>query len=412
MSADLILVAKSQGVGVIKLNRPKALNALSAALIQQLLGSVKSFEEDDEVGAIVITGRRVHEKVFAAGADIKELEKLTFVNAYMGNFLQSLADGIAAARKPILAAVNGYALGGGCELAMMCDVIYAGTNAVFGQPEIKIGTIPGAGGTQRLIRAVGKAKAMHMVLTGESMKADEAEQAGLVAKIVPPEKTLEIAIAAGAAMASMSRPVLLMAKESVNRAEDLALSEGLRFERRLYHASFSTNDSKEGMRAFIQKRKPTLKPLPAVEEHNTNRNYQKYTLFLNSLVSPIVLSYMCKHILNAQAAIRAPCCQKWFDCPECHAETSDHPIRKTTDMVFMCKKCRKAFRKDMAAFEESDEYSKRKYYTQKIIEAKTPTPVVGVEGEDARKDARMLRDERMKQLALSLDDEFADLLEP
>ncbi|KAG8734035.1 putative enoyl-CoA hydratase, mitochondrial [Ceratobasidium sp. 423] len=237
MSTDLILVAKSQGVGIIKLNRPKALNALSAALIEQLLGSVKSFEEDDEVGAIVITGS---EKVFAAGADIKELEKLTFVNAYMGNFLQSLADGIAAARKPILAAVNGYALGGGCELAMMCDVIYAGTNAVFGQPEVKIGTIPGAGGTQRLIRAVGKAKAMHMVLTGESMKADEAEQAGLVAKIVPPEKTLEVAIAAGAAMASMSRPVLLMAKESVNRAEDLALSEGLRFERRLYHASFST----------------------------------------------------------------------------------------------------------------------------------------------------------------------------
>ncbi|KAH7345307.1 enoyl-CoA hydratase/isomerase [Rhizoctonia solani] len=255
MSTDLILVAKSQGVGIIKLNRPKALNALSAALIEQLLGSVKSFEEDDEVGAIVITGS---EKVFAAGADIKELEKLTFVNAYMGNFLQSLADGIAAARKPILAAVNGYALGGGCELAMMCDVIYAGTNAVFGQPEVKIGTIPGAGGTQRLIRAVGKAKAMHMVLTGESMKADEAEQAGLVAKIVPPEKTLEVAIAAGAAMAGMSRPVLLMAKESVNRAEDLALSEGLRFERRLYHASFSTNDSKEGMRAFIEKRKPAF----------------------------------------------------------------------------------------------------------------------------------------------------------
>ncbi|KAJ1311757.1 hypothetical protein OPQ81_010227 [Rhizoctonia solani] len=256
MSTDLILVAKSQGVGIIKLNRPKALNALSAALIEQLLGSVKSFEEDDEVGAIVITGS---EKVFAAGADIKELEKLTFVNAYMGNFLQSLADGIAAARKPILAAVNGYALGGGCELAMMCDVIYAGTNAVFGQPEIKIGTIPGAGGTQRLIRAVGKAKAMHMVLTGESMKADEAEKTGLVAKVVPPEKTLEVAIAAGSAMASMSRPVLLMAKESVNRAEDLALSEGLRFERRLYHASFSTNDSKEGMRAFIEKRKPTFK---------------------------------------------------------------------------------------------------------------------------------------------------------
>ncbi|CUA74080.1 enoyl-CoA hydratase [Rhizoctonia solani] len=247
MSTGLILVAKSQGVGIIKLNRPKALNALSAALIEQLLGSVKSFEEDDEVGAIVITGS---EKVFAAGADIKELEKLTFVNAYMGNFLQSLADGIAAARKPILAAVNGYALGGGCELAMI--------NAVFSQPEIKIGTIPGAGGTQRLIRAIGKAKAMHMVLTGESMKADEAEKAGLVAKIVPPEKTLEVAVAAGAAMASMSRPVLLMAKESVNRAEDLALSEGLHFERRLYHASFSTNDSKEGMRAFIEKRKPTF----------------------------------------------------------------------------------------------------------------------------------------------------------
>ncbi|KAF8609149.1 enoyl-CoA hydratase/isomerase [Ceratobasidium sp. AG-I] len=252
-TTDLILVAKSLGVGIIKLNRPKALNALSAQLIEQLLGAVNAFEEDQDVGAIVITGS---EKVFAAGADIKELEKLTFVDAYMGNFLQSLADGITAARKPVIAAVNGYALGGGCELAMMCDIIYAGTNAVFGQPEIKIGTIPGAGGTQRLIRAIGKAKAMHMVLTGESMSADEAEQAGLVAKIVPPEKTLDFAVAAGSAMATMSRPVLLMAKESVNRAEDLSLSEGLRFERRLYHASFSTGDSKEGMRAFIQKRKP------------------------------------------------------------------------------------------------------------------------------------------------------------
>ncbi|KAG8718471.1 putative enoyl-CoA hydratase, mitochondrial [Ceratobasidium sp. 394] len=236
-TSDLILIARSEGVGIIKLNRPKALNALSALLIEQLLGAVQSFEDDDEIGAIVITGS---EKVFAAGADIKELEKLTFVNAYMGNFLQSLADGIAAARKPVIAAVNGYALGGGCELAMMCDIIYAGTNAVFGQPEIKIGTIPGAGGTQRLIRAVGKAKAMHMILTGESMSASDAEQAGLVAKLVPPEKTLEVAIAAGSAMAGMSRPVLLMAKESVNRAEDLPLSEGLRFERRLYHASFAT----------------------------------------------------------------------------------------------------------------------------------------------------------------------------
>ncbi|KAG8748567.1 hypothetical protein FRC10_003701 [Ceratobasidium sp. 414] len=264
-TSDLILVARSEGVGIIKLNRPKALNALSALLIEQLLGAVQSFEADDEIGAIVITGS---EKVFAAGADIKELEKLTFVNAYMGNFLQSLADGIAAARKPVIAAVNGYALGGGCELAMMCDIIYAGTNAVFGQPEIKIGTIPGAaplckvgmstssGGTQRLIRAIGKAKAMHMILTGESMSASDAEQAGLVAKIVPPEKTLDVAIAAGSTMAGMSRPVLLMAKESVNRAEDLPLSEGLRFERRLYHASFATADSKEGMRAFIDKRKP------------------------------------------------------------------------------------------------------------------------------------------------------------
>ncbi|QRV85618.1 enoyl-CoA hydratase/isomerase family protein [Ceratobasidium sp. AG-Ba] len=270
--AELILIAKSSGVGVIKMNRPKALNALSGQLIEQLLGAVQSFEADDEVGAIVITGR---DSWHTAGADIKELEKLTFVNAYMGNFLQSLADGIAAARKPVLAAVNGYALGGGCELAMMCDIIYAGTNAVFGQPEIKVGTIPGAGGTQRLIRAVGKAKvinittrrrpqngdgkpfqAMHMVLTGESMSAAEAEQAGLVAKVVPPEKTLEVAIAAGSMMASMSRLVLLMAKESVNRAEDLSLSEGLRFERRLYHASFATADSKEGMNAFINKRKP------------------------------------------------------------------------------------------------------------------------------------------------------------
>jgi len=215
-----------------------------------------TLQGDDCVGAIVVTG---NEKVFSAGADIKELKGLTMITAYMGNFLQSIADGIAAVRKPVIAAVNGYALGGGCELAMMCDVIHAGENALFGQPEVKIGTIPGAGGTQRLIRAVGKAKAMHMVLTGEPMSAAEAEKAGLVASVHAVEKTLQYAIKQAEIMARYSRPIVYMAKESVNRSQELSLAEGLHFERRLYHSTFGTEDVKEGMAAFIEKRSPVFK---------------------------------------------------------------------------------------------------------------------------------------------------------
>lgn len=249
--SDLVLVATSGNVGIVRLNRPSALNALSQALIEQLLSSLRAFDSDPDIGAIVLTGS---EKVFAAGADIKELKDLTFINAYMGNFLQSLCDGVTSIRKPVIAAVHGFALGGGCELAMMCDIVYASTDAVFGQPEIKIGTIPGAGGTQRLVRAVGKAKAMHMILTGETMTAQEAEQAGIVAKILPADQLLDCAIDYAQKISSYSTPIVAMAKECVNTAADLPLSEGIRFERRIYHATFATIDSKEGTRAFVEKR--------------------------------------------------------------------------------------------------------------------------------------------------------------
>jgi len=253
---SLILVARDHGVGIVQLNRPKALNALSQALIDELISALKTFQEDDAIGAIVLTGS---EKVFAAGADIKQLKDMTMIKAYMANFLQDVGDGIAAVRKPLIAAVNGYCLGGGCELAMMCDIIYAGENAVFGQPEIKIGTIPGAGGTQRLIRAIGKAKAMHMVLTGETISAGEAEKAGLVASVHPVGETLQYAITQGNIMASYSRPMVYMAKESVKASQELSLADGLHLERRLYHATFGTEDLKEGMSAFVEKRTPVFK---------------------------------------------------------------------------------------------------------------------------------------------------------
>jgi len=256
--SDLILVARipandsgNSEVGLIRLNRPKALNALSQSLIQQLLSALQSFDKDPRIGAVILTGS---ESVFAAGADIKELKDLTFIRAYMGNFLQSLCDGVAAIRKPIIAVVQGFALGGGCELAMMCDMIYAAENATFGQPEVKIGTIPGAGGTQRLLRAVGKAKAMHMILTGETLSAADAERAGLVSKVLPTDKVLEAAIETAQKIASYSAPIVSMAKEAVHQAEELHLSEGIRFERRLYHSTFATLDSKEGMIAFVEKR--------------------------------------------------------------------------------------------------------------------------------------------------------------
>ncbi|THH10481.1 hypothetical protein EW145_g1309 [Phellinidium pouzarii] len=253
---SLLLSSMTENVGLITLNRPSALNALSEKLVKELLQALNEFDSNPEVGAIVLTGEG---KAFSAGADIKELNDLTFVNAYMCKFLQNLNDGIAAIRKPILAAVNGYAasilLGGGCELAMMCDLIYAGETAKFGQPEVKIGTIPGAGGTQRLIKAIGKAKAMEMILTGDFITAQDAEKAGLVAKVYPVDKLIPEAIEIGKRIACLSTPVIVMAKEAVNQAEEMSLKNGLLFESRLYHATFGLNDRKEGMTAFLQKRK-------------------------------------------------------------------------------------------------------------------------------------------------------------
>lgn len=254
MSSDLLLVATTGNVGIVRLNRPNALNALSQALIDQLLAALRAFDNDPDVGAIVLTGS---EKAFCAGADIKELKDLTFVNAFMGNFLHSLCDGVTSIRKPLIAAVHGFALGGGCELAMMCDIIYAADDAFFGLPEVKIGTIPGAGGTQRLIRAVGKAKAMHMILTGETMSALDAERAGLIAKLLPSGQLLDEAIDYAQKISNYSAPIVAMAKECVNTAADLPLSEGVRFERRMYHATFATQDSKVGASAFIEKRPAT-----------------------------------------------------------------------------------------------------------------------------------------------------------
>jgi len=254
MSDDaLILASRAGAVGILRLNRPRALNALSTSLLKELHKSLASLDSDDDIGAIVITGS---DKIFCAGADIKELKNLTLVTAYMGDFLRSFAERIQAIRKPIIAAVNGYALGGGFELAMLCDTIYAGNSAVFGQPEIKIGTIPGGGGTQRLIRAIGKAKAMDLILTGKTISGAEAHGWGLVARVLPDSEVLDTAIASAQLMASYSRPVVLMAKEAINSAEEMTLSQGLLFERRLYHATFGLEDSKEGMEAFVQKRAP------------------------------------------------------------------------------------------------------------------------------------------------------------
>ncbi|PAV16911.1 enoyl- hydratase [Pyrrhoderma noxium] len=211
---SFVLTSTIENTGIVTLNRPTALNALSEALIEELLRALKTFDEASDIGAIVLTGRG---KAFCAGADIKELRSLTFVNAYMNKFLQNLNDGLSSLRKPVIAAVNGFALGGGCELAMMCDVIYASDMAKFGQPEVKIGTIPGAGGTQRLLRAIGKTKAMEMILTGEPITAQEAFSAGLVAKVFPGDQLLDEAIKTAQKIASLSQPVIAMAKEAVNQ---------------------------------------------------------------------------------------------------------------------------------------------------------------------------------------------------
>lgn len=239
-------------VGLITLNRPNAMNALNAALIAELGEALDGYEADPKIGAIVVTGS---DKAFAAGADIKEMQDKTFIEAYTEDFIGAW-DRIARARKPVIAAVAGYALGGGCELAMMCDFILAADTAKFGQPEITIGAMPGAGGSQRLTRFVGKSKAMEMCLTGRVMDAEEAERCGLVSRIVPAEDLVEEAINTGEKIAGFSHPVVMMTKESVNRAYETTLAEGIRFERRLFHAIFATEDQKEGMAAFVEKRSP------------------------------------------------------------------------------------------------------------------------------------------------------------
>ncbi|GIX23277.1 MAG: enoyl-CoA hydratase [Caldimonas sp.] len=261
MSEPLILTqVRGQAalkVGVITLNRPKQLNALNDALMDQLGQALLAFDADDAIGCMVITGS---EKAFAAGADISAMAKWTYMEVYKSDFITRNWETLKRVRKPVIAAVSGFALGGGCELAMMCDIIIAADTAKFGQPEIKLGIIPGAGGTQRLPRAVGKAKAMDLVLTGRMMDAVEAERAGLVSRVVPADKLLEETFAAADAICGYSLPSLLAAKECVNRAYESPLDEGLRFERRAFHALFATEDQKEGMDAFLSKR-------PAVFKH-------------------------------------------------------------------------------------------------------------------------------------------------
>ena len=256
MSFENIIVEKREAVGLITLNRPQALNALCNALIAELGQALDDMEADDAIGCVVLTGS---EKAFAAGADIKEMQSQSYMDAYLADFITVGWERVTTCRKPIVAAVAGYALGGGCEVAMMCDVILAADTAKFGQPEITIGTIPGSGGTQRLTRAVGKSKSMEMILTGRMMDADEAERAGLVSRIVPAGELVEEAIKTAAKIASMSRPSVIMAKEAINRAFETTLSEGVRFERRLFHSTFATEDQKEGMAAFAEKRKPIFK---------------------------------------------------------------------------------------------------------------------------------------------------------
>ena len=255
MTYENILVETHDAVGLIRFNRPQALNALNAKLIAELGEALTQFDLDSKIGAIVITG---NEKAFAAGADIKEMASRTYMEAYLGDFLATW-DRLALERKPVIAAVAGFALGGGCELALMCDFIIAAETAKFGQPEIQLGVMPGAGGTQRLARYIGKAKAMDMILTARMMDATEAERCGLVARVVPADKLVDEALAAAKKIASFSQPIVMMAKESVNRSFETTLAEGIRFERRLFHAMFATEDQKEGMAAFVEKRKAQFK---------------------------------------------------------------------------------------------------------------------------------------------------------
>jgi enoyl-CoA hydratase len=260
MTYETILVTTegpdTRRVGIVTLNRPKQLNALNDQLMDELASALKAFELDENIGCMVISGS---EKAFAAGADIGAMAKYSFADVYKGDYITRNWEQIKGIRKPVIAAVSGFALGGGCELAMMCDFIIAADNAKFGQPEIKLGVIPGAGGTQRLPRAVGKSKAMDMALTGRMMNAAEAERAGLVSRVVPLEKLMEEALGAALMVCAYGQPSVMAAKEAVNRAFESGLSDGVMFERRLFHALFATEDQKEGMDAFVNKRKPVFK---------------------------------------------------------------------------------------------------------------------------------------------------------
>lgn len=252
---ETILVERRGRVGVLTLNRPKALNALNLQVMNEVVEAARTLDRDPDIGALVLTGST---KAFAAGADIKEMQPRDYMEMYLSDWFTAW-DQLAQLRKPTIAAVSGYALGGGCELAMLCDILLASDTAVFGQPEIKLGVIPGIGGSQRLTRAVGKAKAMDLCLTGRNMDAEEAERAGLVSRLLPADELLAKALETAETVASMSAPVAMMAKESVNRSFETTLTEGVRFERRLFHATFATHDQKEGMAAFVEKRKPDFK---------------------------------------------------------------------------------------------------------------------------------------------------------
>lgn len=250
MSYETILVTRAERVGTITLNRPKALNALNSQVMTEVTSAAAELDDDPGIGAIVITGS---EKAFAAGADIKEMASLSFSEVFEADFFAAWSK-LAAVRTPLIAAVAGYALGGGCELAMMCDVLIAADTAKFGQPEIKLGVLPGMGGSQRLTRAIGKAKAMDLILTGRTIDAAEAERSGLVSRVVPADTLLDEANAVATTISQMSRPAARMAKEAVNRAFESTLAEGLLYERRLFHSAFATDDQTEGMAAFTEKR--------------------------------------------------------------------------------------------------------------------------------------------------------------
>lgn len=256
MAYEMIIAETRDHVGLIRLNRPQALNALNAQIMRELGDALARFDADSQIGAIVLTGS---EKVFAAGADIKEMQGKTFVEAFREDFITADWEAASRVRKPVIAAVAGYALGGGCELAMMCDFILCADNAKFGQPEINLGVMPGAGGTQRLTRFVGKSKAMEMNLTGRFMDAAEAERSGLVSRIIPADRLVDEAVATAAKIAEKSIIAVMATKEAVNRAYETPLAEGVRFERRLFHALFATEDQKEGMEAFIEKREVQFK---------------------------------------------------------------------------------------------------------------------------------------------------------